>query len=256
MDTDNRLTFKLALEDNPQQRVRLEVRWDAEPATLAKGAVDYIVEVRAGGDALAEKTVTHVARGPQKCVFTQDDFGDLEGNERFEAEVVIRALTEETLPDSDAAGSTHHAVSEDFILCFGVNEQPARSSAGNVFPSLALAAIQVARDAETFDRLADNPGNRQAFSADKRGYIACRVEGKAARVLCPNLLLDLAADWAVHQGDPGGHGRPAPCLPESERRRDGCAGADRGQGKSSALWLPARGELQVSWFRRRLTAPG
>jgi len=203
VDGENRLTLRLALEDNPQQRVRLEVRWNAEPATLAKGAVDYIVEVRAGGDALAEKTVTHVARGPQKCVFTQDDFGDLEGNERFEAEVVIRALTEETLPDSDAAGSPHHAVSEDFILCFGVNEQPARSSAGNVFPSLALAAIQVATDADTFDRLAGNPGNRQAFSPDKRGYIACRVEGKAARVLCPNLLLDLAADWAVHQGDPG-----------------------------------------------------
>ena len=149
-DAEDRLTFKLALEDNPQQRVRLEVRWDAEPATLAKGAVDYIVEIRAGGDALAEKTVTHATRGPQKCVFTQDDFGDLEGNERFEAEVAIRALTEATLPESNAEGSSHHAISEDFILCFGVNEQPAKSSAGNVFPSLALAAIQVARDGEAF----------------------------------------------------------------------------------------------------------
>jgi len=203
VDGDNRLTFKLAVVDNPRQRVRLEVRWDAEPANLAKGAVDYIVEIRAGGDALAEKTVTHSARGPQKCVFTQDDFGDLEGSERFEAEVEIRALTAESSREGDAEASLHQAVSEDFVLCFGVNDQPTKSSAGNVFPSLALAAIQVAKDDETFKRLADNPGNRQTFSADRKGYIACRVDGKAARVLCPNLLLDLAADWAVHQGDPG-----------------------------------------------------
>ena len=203
VDDDNRLTFKLALVDNPQQRVRLEVRWDVEPATLAKGAVDYIVNIRAGGEALAEKTVTHAGRGLQKCVFTQDDFGDLEGNERFEAEVTIRALTAETSREGDAEANSHQAVSEDFILCFGVTDQAAKSSAGNVFPSLALAAIQVAKDDETFKRLADNPGDRQTFSADRKGYIACRVDGKAARVLCPKLLLDLATDWAVHQGDPG-----------------------------------------------------
>ncbi len=204
VDADNCLTFKLALTDNPQQRVRLEVRWEAEPATLAKGAADYLVEIRAGGDALAGKTVTHAVRGPQKCVFTQDDFGDLEGSERFQAEVVIRALTAEALLADDAEDNPYQAVSEDFILCFGQTvDQTAKSSAGNVFPSLALAAIQVAKDGETFKRLADNPGDKQAFSADRKGYIACRVDGKAARVLCPNLLLDLVADWAVHQGDPG-----------------------------------------------------
>jgi DNA phosphorothioation-dependent restriction protein DptH len=203
LDTDNRLTFKLALMDSPHQRVRLEVRWESEPNTLAKGAMDYTVEIRAGGGALAEKTVAHVTRGPQKCVFTQDDFGDLEGDERFDAEVVIRALTAEASREDDADASPHQAVSEDFVLCFGQTDQLTKSSAGNVFPSLVLAAIQVAKDAETFKRLSDNPGDRHAFSADRKGYIACRVDGKAARVLCPNLLLDLAADWAVHQGDPG-----------------------------------------------------
>jgi DNA phosphorothioation-dependent restriction protein DptH len=204
VDADNCLTFKLALTDNPQQRVRLEVRWEAEPATLAKGAADYLVEIRAGDDALAEKTITHAARGPQKCVFTQDDFADLEGSERFQAEVVIRALTAEALLTDDAEDNPYQAVSEGFILCFGQSiDQTAKSSAGNVFPSLALATIQVAKDGETFKRLADNPGDKQAFSTDRKGYIACRVDGKAARVLCPNLLRDLATDWAIHQGDPG-----------------------------------------------------
>jgi DNA phosphorothioation-dependent restriction protein DptH len=203
-NADKRLEWRLSLEDNPQNRPRLEVRWTAEPADLARGAVDYHVEVRAGGDALAEKTVSHAAGARQRCVFTQDDFSDIEENARFEAEVVIRALTAEALPEGDGDENPSQVVSEeDFILCFGEVDQPTRSSAGSVFPSLALAVIQVAKDAETFKALADNPGNRQAFSADKKGFIVCRVEGKAARVLCPNLLLDLAADWAVHQGDPG-----------------------------------------------------
>jgi DNA phosphorothioation-dependent restriction protein DptH len=203
LDADSRLTFKLALTDNPQQRARLEVHWETEPSPLAQGAVDYTVEIRAGGDVLAGKTVTHAARGPQKCVFTQDDFGELEGSERFEAEVMIRALTADALPEDDIEESPYRAVSEDFILCFGQTDQPTKSSSGNVFQSLSLAVIQVAKDVETFNRLADNPGDRKAFSADKKGYIACRVDGKAARVLCPNLLLDLAIDWAVQRGDPG-----------------------------------------------------
>ncbi len=203
LDADGRLVFKLALTDNPQQRVRLEVRWETEPATLAKGSMDYTVEIRAGGDALAEKSVSHVAKGPQKCVFTQDDFGELEESARFEAEVVIRALTAEGLLESEEQESPFRVESEDFILCFGETDKPAKTSAGSVYPTLALAAIQVAKEREQFDRLADNPGDKQAFSRDAKGYIACRVDGKAARVLCPNLLLDLAADWVVHGGEPG-----------------------------------------------------
>ena len=203
VDTDNRLTFRLPLNDNPQQRVRLEVHWQTEPAALARGAVDYAVEIRAGEDILATRTVSHAARGPQKCVFVQDDFGDLEENARFEAEVVIRALTGEAAMEDDGEGNHFRVVSEDFILCFGEIDQPTRSSAGSVYPTLALAAIQVAKDAETFQRLADNPGDKQAFGVDKKGYLACRAGGKAARVLCPALLLELAADWVVHQGEPG-----------------------------------------------------
>lgn len=204
-DTDNRLTLKLSLEDNPQHRVRLEVRWETEPATLAKGAVEYAVEVRAGRDVLAEKIITHSAKGPQKCLFTQDDFGEIEESARFEAVVVIRALVADSFRDeeSDDGGNPFRAVSEDFILCFGEAGQVAKSSVGNVYPTLALAVIQVAKDGETFTRLADNPADKHAFSHDKKGYITCRVEGKAGRVFCPKLLMDIAHDWALHGGVPG-----------------------------------------------------
>lgn len=204
-DADNRLILKLALDDNPQHRVRLEVRWETEPTTMAKGSVEYAVEVRAGRDVLAEKVISHSAKGPQKCLFTQDDFGEIEESARFEAVVVIRALVAGTFRDEENEGEDNplRASSEDFILCFGETNQIARSSAGNVYPTLALAAIQVAKDGEAFTRLADDPADKHAFSRDAKGYITCRVGGKAGRVLCPNLLMDLAQDWALHGGVPG-----------------------------------------------------
>ena len=64
--------------DDTASRARLEVRWRADPDNLAKGAVDYLVEVRSGQDVLAEKTITHNGKSPQKAIFTQDDFDDLE----------------------------------------------------------------------------------------------------------------------------------------------------------------------------------
>lgn len=204
-DTDNRLTLKLALEDHPLQRVRFEVRWETDPATLAKGAVEYAVEVRADQDVLAEKTITHSAKGPQKCLFTQDDFGEIEESARFEAVVVIRALVADAIRSDrvDEESNPLRAVSEDFILCFGETAKAAKSSTGNVYPTLALAAIQVAKDGEAFTRLADNPSDKHAFSRDDKGYITCRVDGKAGRVLCPNLLLDIAFDWGLQGGLPG-----------------------------------------------------
>lgn len=203
-NADQRLTLKLALQDHPLQRVRLDVRWETDPATLAKGAVEYAVEVRADEDVLAEKTISHSGKGAQKCVFTQDDFGEIEESARFEAVVRIRALVAETLQESGTGeDSPLCAVSEDFILCFGEAAQTAKSSVGNVYPTLALAALQIAKDAPSFVHLADKPDDNHAFSRDAKGYITCRHDGKAARVLCPNLLLDLAFDWAAHNGAPG-----------------------------------------------------
>jgi len=172
---------------------------------LPKGAVEYAVEVRADQDVLAEKTISHSGRGAQKCLFTQDDFGEIEESARFEAVVVIRALVAETLQDgSEGEDNQLYAKSEDFILCFGETTQAAKSSVGNVYPTLALAALQVAKDAPAFLSLADNPANKHAFSRDDKGYITCRHDGKAGRVLCPNLLLDIAFDWgAAHGGTPG-----------------------------------------------------
>ena len=172
---DGRLELRLSPNaDDTACRARLEVRWRADPENLAKGAVDYLVEIRSGQDVLAQKTITHNGKSPQKAIFTQDDFDDLEENARFEAQVIIGAL----------GGSACEAESEDFLLCFGETATSAKSSTGKVRPTLALALAHLAADDEIFKQLALDPGNSSIFSTDKNGFITCRLDGKVGRVFC------------------------------------------------------------------------
>lgn len=183
---DKRLEFRLNPNvDNPKDRARMEVRWKTDPDTLAKGAVDFMVEIRSGQDVLAEKTVSHCGKLPQKIVFTQDDFDDIDEGARFEAQIVIRALGE----------SPCEAISEDFVLCYGETDKPAKSSAGKVFPTLALAVAHIAPTNEVFKQLAHDPGNRQFFGCDAKGFITCRWDGKVGKVFSPPLLSQFGKDW-------------------------------------------------------------
>ncbi|SDF81814.1 hypothetical protein SAMN05216466_101172 [Paraburkholderia phenazinium] len=203
-NADQRLELRLKADyangDDPKDRARLEVRWKSDPASLPKGAVDYQIEIRAGNDVLAEKAISHATKPDQRCVFVQDDFVELDENSRFEAQVLIRALAGD---GGEADDSPYRAVSEEFVICFGEREAATKNSTGTVYPTLALAVVQIAPDAAAFDVIARSISSVQVFSRDKKGFITCRHEGKSARVLCPNLLLDLANDWATHGGVPG-----------------------------------------------------
>jgi len=143
--TQRRLVLMLNPDsDNPRDRARLEVRWRVEPEILAKGAVDYLVKVCTEQDVLAEKTIPHSGKSIQKAIFTQDDFEELvEDNPLFEPQVVILAI----------GNNPCQTESEDFILCFGQKDQTARSSAGKVYPTLALAAAHIVQDGESYKHL-------------------------------------------------------------------------------------------------------
>jgi len=130
----------------------------------------------------------------------QDDFGDLDDNSRFEAQAVIRALAGGDKEDGD---SPLRAETEDFILCFGEHPTVTKNSSGRIYPTLALAVVDIAPDAEAFQQIAGDIGNPLIFSLDKKGFIACRHNGKTARVLCPNLLHKLAEEWVMQGGLPG-----------------------------------------------------
>jgi len=203
-NADQRLELRLmadsANSDDPKDRARLEVRWKTDPAGLPKGAVDYQIEIVSGNDVLAEKAVSHATKPDQRCVFVQDDFVELDENSRFEAQVVIRALVGD---GGEADDSPFRAVSTEFVVCFGDRETTTKNSTGTVYSTLALAVVQIAPDAAAFDVVAKSIGSAQVFSRDRRGFITCRHDGKSARVLCPNLLLDLAHDWVAQGGVPG-----------------------------------------------------
>jgi DNA phosphorothioation-dependent restriction protein DptH len=203
-NADQRLELRLKADnadaDNPKERARLEVRWKSDPASLPKGAVDYQIEIRAGNDVLAEKTASHDAKPEQRCVFVQEDFAEMDETSRFEAQVLIRALAGD---GGEADDSPYRAVSEEFVICFGERETATKNSTGTVYPTLALAAVQIAPDAAAYDVIEKSISSAQVFSRDKKGFITCRHQGKSARVLCPDLLLDLAHDWATQGGVPG-----------------------------------------------------
>ena len=196
VDEDERAVLKLRLDaaDNPKERARLEVRWATEPVSLPKGTVEYAVDIMAGSDMLASKNVTHSGKPQEKCVFSQGDFGNLDEQARFETRVVIRALS----------GDVQPCEGEEFLLCYG---EPAgrgvKNAAGSVYPTLALAAIQVAADVTDWERLARDPKNPQWFERDAKGHIVCRGSHRSARVYSPRLIEKLAADWVKQGGKPG-----------------------------------------------------
>ncbi len=200
-NSDQRAELRLnSNAEDSNNRARLEVRWKTDPAQMAKGAVDYLVQIKSGNDVLAEKPGSHQQKNFQQCVFTQDDFGEFDENSRFEAQAVIRALA------GDSGEETHsrfRAESDDFVLCFGEHPTVTKNSSGRIYPTLVLAVVEIAADEQAFQQIAGDTGNPQTFSRDKKGFIACRHNGKTARVLCPHLLLDLESSWVQQGGIPG-----------------------------------------------------
>jgi len=189
--------LRLSLDaDNPQTRKLLEVRWECFPDSLKKGCVDFVVDVMAGEDALASRTLSHNGKAEQRCSFSPEDFSGLTENSSLTAKVEIRALGQEVIP----------AKSENFEVRFGEpDEDESAPTAGRVYPTLALAAIQVAPDIEAWKLLVSEPDGAH-FKFDK-DHVSCQFKDKgktkAARVFCPPLIQRLAEGWFARNGQPG-----------------------------------------------------
>ncbi|MDD5177524.1 MAG: hypothetical protein PHQ05_13990 [Sterolibacterium sp.] len=189
--------LRLSLDaDNPQTRKLLEVRWACFPDSLKKGCVDFVVDVMTGDDVLTSRTLSHNGKAEQRCIFSPEDFSGLPENSSLTAKVEIRALGQEGII----------AESENFEICFGEPDgDESAPTAGIVYPTLALAAIQVAPDIEAWNRLVSEPDGVH-FKFDK-GHVSCQFKDKgktkAARVICPPLIQRLADDWFAYNGQPG-----------------------------------------------------
>jgi DNA phosphorothioation-dependent restriction protein DptH len=174
---------------------QLEVRWITEPEQLAKGSVQYRVTVMAGDEELAEQTLVHKDRPPQRAVFGLEDFEDLDPDAKFEAFIQISAVA--------AEGVEGVRSEEEFILEFGQTAGKASAASGQIFRTLADGAIAIATR-ELFNEAIVDGHLPPRASEDKKGYIGWRGEGgRSIRVLRPALIRLVEEDWRARNGAVG-----------------------------------------------------
>jgi DNA phosphorothioation-dependent restriction protein DptH len=182
---------------SPRERSKIEVRWHGHPDSLAKGAVEYKVKLiyGQGEDELLEQTVMHSGPGVQRAVFTETDFEQFEGSEKFECYLTVEALTKDREIRSDPT--------ETFILHFGQPDAVPTSSAGIVERSFAEGMIAAEEEALFIETASD----RSSFAEDKNHHVNARLKGgiaagsgRVVRVFRPPLLQQLEAQWAALKG--------------------------------------------------------
>ncbi|HEV7301654.1 MAG TPA: hypothetical protein VGN72_19990 [Tepidisphaeraceae bacterium] len=174
-----------------KQLSRLEIRWNTQPVELGRSTVEYRVTVLAGEDELAEKTVSHAERSPQRIVFTNEDFNDLDEDARFEARVRITAV---------GAEGVEPAESDEFLLYFG-QEVPSKgitAGAGKPVRAAVEGAITLLDAAAFDDACSKEPA--ELFSEDKKGYVLYRPQpGRGGfKVPRPPLLKAVEESWALN----------------------------------------------------------
>jgi hypothetical protein len=183
---------------------QLEVVWTTDPAGLPAGAVDYVARVIAGNDeVLAEKPASHAARPEQKVRFTNEDFVDLEEDQRFEARVEVRAIGEEEV---DAA------VTDEFLLAFGKEDGDGESESGSGRLVRCSMEGASALDIEDFDTAKGGwtgDGRDGHYRVDKKGFVTFRpaAGGRGCRVPRPHLLAEIERLWLDASAGRGWLGR-------------------------------------------------
>jgi DNA phosphorothioation-dependent restriction protein DptH len=213
-DSDGQLHF--IIDRNAPTRVapRLEVRWNVEPDGLRKGAVEYRVSVLSDAEEeLAARTELHKEDGPQRTLFTIEDFEDLDDAARFVAVVRVSPTTSDAL---------FFDQSEEFTLELGQAPEVVSSGSGEITQALVLGALQIG-DRETLDLAARD--SQAHATEDKKGFVSWRIAqvGKSVRVLRPHLLRKAEEDWGRQNG---AIGRCASTARQSRCRRCSATSGD------------------------------
>jgi DNA phosphorothioation-dependent restriction protein DptH len=169
---------------------RLEVRWSTQPQDLEKSTVEYRITVVAGDEELAAKTIPHAAKKLQSVVFTNEDFGDLDENARYEAKVRISAV---------GVKMVEPAESDEFLLCFGEKppDKTVTAGTGKAIRSPVEGAITLPTE-EEFDQACIKPPN-DLFSEDKKGYVLYRPKSGQGGFKVPRPALLKVVEESWHQ---------------------------------------------------------
>jgi hypothetical protein len=174
-----------------KDQARLELRWTVEPDTLATGAVEYSVNILAGDEVLAEVTVAHRDKSPQKAVFSVEDFEELDSDAKFEAFVRVAVVGADGVAPVD---------SEEIVLQFGQIPATTTTGSGQIVRTLADGAIAIATRAG-FDEVIKDGHLPPRASEDKKGFIGWRQDGgRSVRVQRPALIRDIEESWRAENG--------------------------------------------------------
>jgi DNA phosphorothioation-dependent restriction protein DptH len=193
-DADDKPHFVLDREAPVKEQGRLEIRWTTEPDELPQGSVDYRLVIMAGEEEIAEQSVAHKEKGPQRAVFSIEYFEHLNADAKFEAFVQVSAI---------GVQDVESVQSEEFVLEFGKAEGKSSATSGKVERSLVDGAIVIASRA-AFDDALLNGHIAPRVTEDKKGFISWGIPGgRSVRVLRPALIRQVEEDWQQRNGAPG-----------------------------------------------------
>ena len=182
---------------SPKERTKLEIHWRSNPESLPKGAVEYNVRLVYGhtDDEVIEQRVTHTGPGVQRAVFTEADFEQFEGSEKFECHAVVEAITKDREILSEQT--------EGFTLHFGEVDKAPTSSVGILERSFVEGLV----GAEEESTFLETARDRSSFTEDNKHFVVARLKGaaepgtgKSIRVYRPQLLKDVELQWGERKG--------------------------------------------------------
>lgn len=170
---------------------KFEVRWKVQPPNLKAGATEYKVSIVTGSEIeLVSRQVAHTDKKEQKCVFTREDFADLEENGKWEVKVTVHPIDEPPPVDtSNAAESPRWKESREFILTFGTPDAKTKTSVGKKARALVEEAIKLPE--EDFETVCC----AQSAAEDSQGFINFNVNGRSGRVFRPQLIKIVEENW-------------------------------------------------------------
>ena len=175
----------------------LEVRWNAEPDTLRKDAVNYWIEVLTDQDEpLASQSVRHRAmRGGEKCRFSADHFSSLEEDAYLPAKIKITAGEVPCTPSE----------SEDFVIRFGEPGEGSETAGSKTVRAFSEGLIELANRNEIAEAV---PSAATVSHDAKKGLAVLRtpvIRGRRRiwQTVRAPLVAEAEEQWIGRKGEIG-----------------------------------------------------
>lgn len=168
---------------------KLEVKWKVRPENLQKGAAEYrVVIVTDMEEEIASREVLHSGKREEKCRFSNDDFATLSEDALISVRVVISVIGNEALGFQE---------SEEFIVRFGQPPDRELGTVGKKVRAFSEGVVELSDRAAITELLLN-----KRLNIDNKGYVVLRTlePGKAFRVYCPPLILELDREWFARGG--------------------------------------------------------